>query len=190
MVKPRLYALCSRHIHVTWNWEVRPQRCRNQVNFEWANRLSIFSALFSTPAKSGWVIAHPAHPIPAPLGYRVAMAKQKMAAVAAAAIFQVPVFNPCWMACGAATASSSLEKKEAIHFQATIPSRPAKLLPLRLRPRLLAAAGAVVPITIWLLTSFYAPACAPGWNHSGFLFVEICTYCVYIFYSQNRFDKN
>ena len=59
MVKPRLYALCSRQIHVTWNWEVRPQRCRNQVNFEWANRLSIFSALFSTPGKSGWVIAHP-----------------------------------------------------------------------------------------------------------------------------------
>ena len=141
MVKPRLYALCSRHIHVTWNWEVRPHRCRNQVNFEWANRLSIFSALFSTPAKPRWVvIAHPAHPIPAPLGYRVVMAKQKMAAVAAAAaIFQVPVFNPCWMAGGAAApaASSSLEKKEAIHFQATIPSRPAKLLPLRLRPRLL-----------------------------------------------------
>ena len=111
-----------------------------------------------------------------------------MAAVAAAAIFQVPVFNPCWMAGGAAAAaSSSLEKKEAIHFQATIPSRPAKLLPLRLRPRLLAAAGAVVPITIWLLTSLYAPACAPGWNHSGFLFVEKS---IVFFCSQNCFDKN
>ena len=114
-----------------------------------------------------------------------------MAAVAAAAIFQVPVFNPCWMAGGAATAaaSSSLEKKEAIHFQATIPSRPAKLLPLRLRPRLQAAAGAVVPITIWLLTSLYAPACAPGWNHSGFIFF-LKIHCVNFYLQLRLFYKN
>lgn len=116
-----------------------------------------------------------------------------MAAVAAAAIFQVPVFNPCWMAGGAAAASSSLEKKEAIHFQATIPSRPAKLLPLRLRPRLLLLL-LLEPLSP-LLSGYWRPSTrlrAPldGITVDFFLWKNLLCLFRYIFCSQNSFDKN
>ena len=95
---------------------------------------------------------------------------------------------------GAATASSSLEKKEAIHFQATIPSRPAKLLPLRLRPRLLLLLLLLEPLSP-LLSGYWRPSTrlrAPldGITVDFFLWKNLLCLFRYIFCSQNSFDKN